>query len=277
VLAALAVLVLAVARPERTVAQPKRQATVMLVTDISGSMSATDVEPDRLTAAQRAARTFVEKLPATFKIGFVAFNEYAELQLPPTTDRAQVGPVIDGLDADGGTAMGDGPAARRRGDPGRDGPRAARLGRRPQPPRRSPAVGRQEHLGDRRPHRRRPERPAAGDPHLHGGPRDARRLDHPARPRRLRADVPVPPDPETLKAIADATAAASSTPRTPTSSRRSTRRSAPGSVEQTREEITAAFAGGGLLLLLIGGGLGLRWFGRPCDQRRSASVVTTAS
>jgi hypothetical protein len=87
--------------------------------------------------------------------------------------------------------------------------------------------------------------------------------------------VPVPPDPETLKAIADATAAASSTPRTPTSSRRSTRRSAPGSVEQTREEITAAFAGGGLLLLLIGGGLGLRWFGRPCDQRRSASVVTT--
>src|SRR4051812_20741551 len=64
-LLALAALVIALARPQRTVAAPERAATVMMVTDISGSMNATDVEPNRLTAAVNAAERLTDKLPDT--------------------------------------------------------------------------------------------------------------------------------------------------------------------------------------------------------------------
>ena len=59
-LLAAAALVVALARPQRTVAAPQRAATVVLVNDVSGSMRAEDVDPDRLTAAQRSAKLFAE-------------------------------------------------------------------------------------------------------------------------------------------------------------------------------------------------------------------------
>src|SRR5919107_5981448 len=77
-LLALATLVVALARPQRTVAAPQRAANVVMVTDISGSMNATDVAPDRLTAAIEAAKTLTQKLPPTFRIGLVTFSDYAE-------------------------------------------------------------------------------------------------------------------------------------------------------------------------------------------------------
>src|ERR671916_1042638 len=74
-LASVAALVLALAKPERTVAVPVERATIMLVTDHSRSMLATDVEPNRMRAAQRAARTFIDELPDQIQLGAVAYSD----------------------------------------------------------------------------------------------------------------------------------------------------------------------------------------------------------
>jgi len=107
-LLALATLVVALARPQRTVAAPQRAANIIMVTDVSGSMNATDVHPDRLTAAVDAAKTLTQRVPSTFRLGLVTFSEFAEQRVAPTTDRAQLKGALEQLVAEGGTAMGDG-------------------------------------------------------------------------------------------------------------------------------------------------------------------------
>ena len=107
-LLALALLVVALSRPERTVAAQRNQATVMMVTDTSGSMQATDVRPDRIAAAKRAAHSLAEDLPVDFRLGLVSFGSTAEQQAAPTTDRTEVDAAIDRLRVAGATAMGDG-------------------------------------------------------------------------------------------------------------------------------------------------------------------------
>jgi Ca-activated chloride channel family protein len=107
-LLAITALAIALARPERVVADERRQATVVMVTDTSGSMKATDVAPDRLHAAQAAGRQMVDKLPTDFKLGLVTFGSTADQLVEPTTDKAAVTRAIDGLDVAGATAMGDG-------------------------------------------------------------------------------------------------------------------------------------------------------------------------
>ena len=109
-LLALAALLVALGRPERTVAAERRQATVVMVTDVSGSMRATDVQPDRLTAAKAAARALADKLPRDFRLGLVAFGTTASLLVEPTTDKARVIAAVDALAIAGRTAMGDGMA-----------------------------------------------------------------------------------------------------------------------------------------------------------------------
>ena len=79
----------------------------MLTMDTSRSMLATDVDPDRLTAAKRAASDFIDRLPPGFRVALVAFSTEARLVLPPTTDRAQLHAALSSLRADGGTALGD--------------------------------------------------------------------------------------------------------------------------------------------------------------------------
>jgi Ca-activated chloride channel family protein len=106
-LAAVAALAIALARPSMVVPVPREEATVILTMDVSGSMEATDVDPTRIDAAKAAATEFVDNLPAGFKVGLVAFSTQARLVLAPTTDRAQAHAAIDGLRADGGTALGD--------------------------------------------------------------------------------------------------------------------------------------------------------------------------
>src|SRR5919202_593724 len=81
---------IALARPQHTVAAERRQATVMLVTDTSGSMIATDVKPSRLAAAKAAASTFTKKVPADFRVGLISFGSTPEQLVGPTTDHAQV-------------------------------------------------------------------------------------------------------------------------------------------------------------------------------------------
>jgi Ca-activated chloride channel homolog len=107
-LLALASMVVGLARPQAKIAVPKEQATVVLVMDVSGSMNAADVEPTRIQAARRSAKIFVDALPDTFPVGIVAFDESASVLSRPTIDRAEAHEIIDGLAADGGTAMGDG-------------------------------------------------------------------------------------------------------------------------------------------------------------------------
>jgi Ca-activated chloride channel homolog len=106
-LAAVAALAIALARPSMVVPVPREEATVILTMDVSGSMEATDVDPTRLDAAKAAATEFVDSLPAGFKVGLVAFSTQARLVLAPTTDRAQAHDAINGLRAEGGTALGD--------------------------------------------------------------------------------------------------------------------------------------------------------------------------
>ena len=87
-LLALAALLVALARPERTVDAERREANVLLVFDTSGSMLATDVQPTRLAAAQLAGMTFTDAVPDEFRIGVIGFGSSAQQLTEPTTDHA---------------------------------------------------------------------------------------------------------------------------------------------------------------------------------------------
>jgi Ca-activated chloride channel family protein len=106
-LASVAALVVALARPERTVAVPIERATIMLVTDHSRSMESDDVSPDRLAAAQRAAITFLDQVPSKVRVGIVAFSTAPDAVQTPTTEREPVRQVINSQFPDGATATGD--------------------------------------------------------------------------------------------------------------------------------------------------------------------------
>jgi Ca-activated chloride channel family protein len=106
-LVAIGALVFALARPSMTLAVPREEATIILTMDVSGSMRATDVQPTRLAAAQKAASDFVDQLPATFQVGVVAFSTAPRVVVSPTTDRVAIHKALASLVADGGTALGD--------------------------------------------------------------------------------------------------------------------------------------------------------------------------
>jgi Ca-activated chloride channel family protein len=106
-LAAIAALALALARPHVSYSAPVNEASVMLVTDHSGSMAATDVRPTRLAAAERAADTFIDRLPAKVLVGAVAFSDSPDAVQAPQANHAAAREIIDGQNADGATATGD--------------------------------------------------------------------------------------------------------------------------------------------------------------------------
>ncbi len=114
-------LALAIARPQWLIAVPVKQVTVVLVIDVSRSMEATDIAPNRLAAAKAAAKSLVEALPADARIGVVSFSDTASVLVPPTTDRALVGQAIDNLRTMSATAIGDGIMAALSVMPGADG------------------------------------------------------------------------------------------------------------------------------------------------------------
>lgn len=107
-LTALTLLIVALARPQASVASPRREGTVVLAFDTSSSMAAKDVEPTRMEAAKAAARTFIGRQPATIRIGVVAFGEGGLVVQQPTTDRSQAIAAIDRLGPQGGTSLGRG-------------------------------------------------------------------------------------------------------------------------------------------------------------------------
>jgi Ca-activated chloride channel family protein len=261
-LLAVAAMIVALARPQRSVAAPQRAATVVLVNDVSGSMRANDVSPDRLTAARNSAKTLVEKTPDNFRLGLVTFSDFAQQLVAPTTDRGAVTDALDRMNADGGTAMGDGLArglqSAQTPVPTEDGKGTRRL----------PAIivllsDGKNTLG-------------ANDP-LEVA-REARQARIPVYTIALGTEsgeviqqdpfgfvqrIAVPPDKETLRAIATTSGgrffeAVSSKDAEQIYSRIGTRLTS----KPEKREVTVAFAGGAFVLLLIGGAMSLVWFGR---------------
>ena len=106
-LLALTLTVMAFARPARAVQVPRETATVMLAIDVSQSMRATDVQPTRLKAAQRAVRAFVDSLPTRFRLGLVAFAGNAQVLVPPTHQRDLVRQAVTNLQLQQQTAIGE--------------------------------------------------------------------------------------------------------------------------------------------------------------------------
>ncbi|GAB2588805.1 membrane protein [Paractinoplanes abujensis] len=97
----------ALARPSVDKEEPLERATVMLAIDVSLSMEADDVAPNRIEAAQEAAKAFVNELPPTYNLGLVSFAKAANVLVPPTKDRSQVNSAIDGLTLAEATATGE--------------------------------------------------------------------------------------------------------------------------------------------------------------------------
>ena len=105
---AIAALAISLARPEKTVQVAVERASVVLVTDISRSMSATDVSPSRLEAARGAAESFLGKVPGELRVGLVAFSDSAQTLQTPTTDHDAVRTALGTLQPIAGTATGAG-------------------------------------------------------------------------------------------------------------------------------------------------------------------------
>ena len=252
----LAALILAVAKPQRAVSVPVDRASVLLVTDRSGSMQAEDVAPTRLVAARRAAEQFLDRVPERVRVGLVAFNQGAEVSQLPTTDRQLVRDAIASVTPAGGTATGDAlstalrvlrPDANDRRPPpaaivllsdgksvrGRDPVDAAREARRLRVPIYTVALGTEQ------------------------GTIEVEESDGSVRTER------VPPDRETLRRIAEASGGRSFAVEDAAGLEEVYQRlGSQVATKREKREVTTAFAGGALLLVLAGGGLSLAWFGR---------------
>ena len=255
---ALCAMVLGVARPHATVSVPREEATVMLAIDVSRSMKATDVVPTRLEAARSAAETFLERVPAKFRVGVVSFGSQASVAVPPTADRSLVRDALDLLKPGEGTALGDAVllsaqlGTRQRAQDGSSPPTAvvvisdgARVGGRTTPqtaaqraralhvPVYTVVLGTQNGVVEET---------------LTGG---------------FKATIRVPPSPQTLRQIAQRTGGESFTVTDRAGLQKVYERlgSRLGHRKE-RREITDAFAGGSALLLLAGGAASMALFRR---------------
>jgi Ca-activated chloride channel homolog len=106
-LVALSLLVVGVARPHVTRQVTRDEATIVLAIDTSRSMSATDVRPDRFTAARAAASAFLDTVPDSYRVGIVSFSTAASTVLSPTTDRDAARLALGELRLGSGTAIGN--------------------------------------------------------------------------------------------------------------------------------------------------------------------------
>jgi len=106
-LLAMTALLLAAARPVAVVTLPSNQQTIILAMDVSGSMRATDVQPNRLVAAQNAAKAFIGELPRNVKVGIVAFAGSAQVAQLPTVNREDLVTAIDRFQLQRATATGN--------------------------------------------------------------------------------------------------------------------------------------------------------------------------
>ena len=258
-LAALGTLVLAVARPTVTGHVAQEQATVMLVIDVSGSMIATDVQPTRIAAAQSAASTFVNEVPAGLRVGLIGFSTEARLLSPPTTDHDQVKAGIGALAALGATAMGDAiELAVQATAVGPNGKVELK-----HPPTTVLLLSDGKNTVGRDPLAAADDANRAGV-HIFtvalGTPDGIASIPD---NNGVVQDIPVPPDPDTLQAVAERTGGKffSAPDANQLSSVYSNLGSRLGQVKK-QHEITNQFAAVALGLVLVGALLGLAWFSR---------------
>ena len=251
---ALAGLALALARPEITVAVPDERASIILATDTSGSMQATDVPPSRLVAARDAGLEFLEDVPDEVRVGSVVFNHAVRSMEPPSTDRAPIRTALERLRPSGGTATGEALASAlgmvETGRGGRTAPAAVVLlsdgasthGRDPLP------------VADLAARREIPIYTVAL-----GTDAGTIEVETPSGTRQRS----VPPDRDTLRRLAAVSGGryfeASDQPEL---SEVYERLGSQVGKRDEQREVSAAFAGVGALLLLGGGGLSLHWFRR---------------
>ena len=264
---ALAALAVALARPQVTVMKEREQATVVLAIDSSASMLSEDVDPTRFEAAQSAIRTFLDDLPEQYRVGMVTFAAEVQVVAPVTRDRRLVEDALDLLFPLRGTAIGD--AVARSAELARDA-----VG--PQPETRLIGFAAQAP---------RPSSPAAvlflSDGHQTAGVLHP--LDGAARATELgipiytialgtlggvvefgtgfyRRAIPVPPDRETLRVIAQETggryyaAPTADALKSAYADLRSRLSEEPG-----KAEATVAFVGAAAVFLLAAAALGMLW------------------
>lgn len=107
-LIALTLMLIAIARPAAVVTLPSQHETIILAMDVSGSMRAVDVKPNRLAASQEAARAFIGDQPRNVRIGIVSFAGTAAVVQPPTENRDDLLAAIERFTLQRGTAVGSG-------------------------------------------------------------------------------------------------------------------------------------------------------------------------
>jgi Ca-activated chloride channel family protein len=247
---ALAALIVALARPQVSIAVPAEQASIVLAMDHSGSMQATDVAPSRLAAALNAGEAFLRKVPPKVKVGGVVFDHRTQTVQSPTTDRAALRDALRAaMKPSGGTAAGDAIAASlamlesQRGAGAKRPPGAIVL------------------LSDGKSTSGRDPLAVAAEARAAGIPIYTVALGTPAGT--LPDGKPVPPDPATLEEIAQRSGGAAFTAQDAAGlSAVYERLGSRIAMKKQPREVTGAFAGGAMLLLLAGGGLSLRWFRR---------------
>jgi Ca-activated chloride channel homolog len=291
-LVALGALLLSLARPQAVIPVRKDESTVVMVMDTSISMVATDVQPNRLTAAQSAGRRFLETLPEAVRVGLVSFSNAPEVQTLPTDDRQALRTALQGLQAGGGTAMGDAlsqaldiAAAARA-----ESAAAAAAGATPAPPTATPAPARPAAPATPGGPGTAPQGAPAAVLLLSDGAQTAGTIEPLAAAQRARElgipiyavalgtqdgtiespDAPgtgqrlaVPPDEATLRQVAQITGGRFYTAPT-ANDLRAVYEGLAASVNVVPElrEVTAPVAGTGAALLIAGGALALAWFNR---------------
>src|SRR3954447_23864549 len=256
---ALAVLIIAAAQPRKTVAVPVQQATIMLLTDVSGSMEAVDVKPSRLAAAREAAKSFIEKVPGGVRVGVMAFNQHPRTLQPPTADHAAARDALRQLASSGGTRTGDALDAaltvleRQPGINGKRPPAAiVLLSDGKSTAGEDPVLLAQRAQRDRIPIYTVALGTSSGTIRV---PRPGGASGFETRP--------VPPDPQTLSQIARVSGGQAYSAED--EGQLSTVYHHLGSQlgrKRAPREITAGFVGGAVALLALAGALSLRWFGR---------------
>jgi Ca-activated chloride channel family protein len=259
-LVALAALLVALARPQAVVAVPRDDATIVLTMDTSASMTATDVPPSRLEAAKSASSSFLDLLPERFRVGLVSFSTIVSVLEEPSDDREAVRRALESLEGDVGTALGDAIVES--------------LALAPDPEEQEELSGGKPLfailvLSDgansigREPLDVVDEAQEAGVPIYtiaFGTPQGTVEITNDYGVTQTFA---VPPDPETLRQVAEQTGGRFF--EAPTEADLEAVYDEIGSqvsYEDEERELTAAFAGAGAVFLLLGAGLSALWFGR---------------
>jgi Ca-activated chloride channel family protein len=258
-LLSLAALIVAMARPQDVVAVPRDDATVVLTMDTSASMTATDVPPTRLDAAKEASSSFLDRLPERFRTGLVSFSSIVSVLEEPTEDRDAVRAALDRLEGDVGTALGDAIVESvalapdpEEGVESGDEPLFAIL-----------LLSDGANSTGREPSEVLDEAREAGVPIYtiaFGTPDGTVEVTNDLG---YTQTLRVPPDPETLRTIAEGTGGRFFEAPTEADLDAVYREiGSQVSYEEEERELTAAFAGAGAVFLLLGASLSALWFGR---------------